>query len=62
MLSEVVGKTAANLNRCPTLESTMDNLLLDAIAESAETETAFSNGWRYGAPVPAGSAVTTNDL
>ncbi len=39
----------------------MDNLLLDAIADAAGTQIAFSNGWRYGAPIPAGK-VTVNDL
>lgn len=61
MLSEKVGETATDLNRYTTLESTMDNLLLDAIAESAETEIAFSNGWRYGAPIPKGE-ITVNNL
>lgn len=61
MLDEQVGETATNLNRYTTLEATMDNLLLDAIAAAAKTEIAFSNGWRYGAPIPAGR-VTMNDL
>jgi 2',3'-cyclic-nucleotide 2'-phosphodiesterase (5'-nucleotidase family) len=61
MLDEVVGETATNLNRYTTLEATMDNLLLDAISDAAGTEIAFSNGWRYGAPIPAGP-VTVNDL
>lgn len=61
MLSEVVGQTTVDLNRYAALESTMDNLLLDAIAEAAGTEIAFSNGWRYGAPIPAGD-ITVNDL
>ncbi len=61
MLSEVVGESATDLNRSTTLEATMDNFLLDAIAEAAGTEIAFSNGWRYGAPVPAGN-ITVNDL
>ena len=39
----------------------MDNFLLDAIADAAGTEIAFSNGWRYGAPVPKGE-ITVNDL
>ncbi len=39
----------------------MDNLLLDGIAHAAGTEIAFSNGWRYGAPIPAGE-ITMNDL
>ena len=52
MLGEVVGRTTIGLNRNTVLESTMDNLLLDAIAEVAGTKLAFSNGWRYGAPIP----------
>ncbi|MFA5862635.1 MAG: 5'-nucleotidase C-terminal domain-containing protein, partial [Candidatus Thermoplasmatota archaeon] len=61
MLAEIVGETATHLNRYTTLESTMDNFLLDAIAAAADTEIAFSNGWRYGAPISAGK-VTVNDL
>ncbi len=61
MLGEVVGETATDLNRYTTLEATMDDFLLDAIAETAATEIAFSNGWRYGAPVPRG-VITVNDL
>ncbi len=61
MLNEVVGETLTHLNRYTTLESTMDNVLLDAIAAAAGTDIAFSNGWRYGAPIPIGP-VTVNDL
>jgi 2',3'-cyclic-nucleotide 2'-phosphodiesterase (5'-nucleotidase family) len=61
MLSEVVGHTETALNRYTLLEATMDNLLLQAIAEAADTRIAFSNGWRYGAPIPPGP-VTVNDL
>ncbi len=61
MLSEVVGHTETALNRNTFLEATMDNLLLQAIAEAAETRIAFCNGWRYGAPIPPGP-VTVNDL
>ena len=61
MLSEIVGKTETDLNRYTTLEATMDNFLLDAVAASAKTEIAFSNGWRYGAPIPKGE-ITVNDL
>src|SRR3546814_15290483 len=43
------------------LSSPMDDLLLEAIAEVAGTQIAFSNGWRYGAPVPAGP-ITLGDL
>ena len=61
MLSEIVGHTLTALNRNTLLEATMDNLLLQAIADIAGTTIAFSNGWRYGAPIPAGP-VTVNDL
>jgi 2',3'-cyclic-nucleotide 2'-phosphodiesterase (5'-nucleotidase family) len=43
------------------LETTVDNLLLLALQESSGTELAFSNGWRYGAPILPGR-VTLNDL
>jgi sulfur-oxidizing protein SoxB len=61
MLSEVMGQTETALNRNTFLEATMDNLLLQAVAEVAGTRIAFSNGWRYGAPIPPGP-VTVNDL
>ena len=60
-LSEVVGHTETELNRNTMLEATMDNLLLQAVAEAAGTNIAFSNGWRYGAPIPVGP-ITINDL
>ena len=60
-LSKVVGKTATALNRGTTLKSTMDNFLLQALLESTGAQLAFSNGWRYGAPVIPGE-VTLNDL
>lgn len=44
MLGETVGQTAVALNRNTTLEATMDNLLLAAIAEAAAAPVAFSNG------------------
>ncbi len=61
MLAEIVGHTATALNRNTLLEATMDNLLLQAVAEAAGTRIAFSNGWRYGAPIPTGP-LTVNDL
>ncbi|MDO1449273.1 bifunctional metallophosphatase/5'-nucleotidase [Rhodocytophaga aerolata] len=60
-LSKVVGTTATPLDRSTCLESTMDNFLLKAILESSGAEIAFSNGWRYGAPIRAG-IITRNDL
>ncbi len=60
-LSEVVGETATALNRGTILESTMDNFLLQALIDSTGAQLAFSNGWRYGAPIVPGK-ITLNDL
>jgi len=60
-LKAEVGETRTALNRSRVLESTMDNLLLESITEETGAELAFSNGWRYGAPVLPGS-VTMNDV
>ncbi len=61
MLSTVVGSTQTALNRYRVLETTMDNLLLKSIAYVSGISLAFSNGWRYGAPIPPGP-ITMNDL
>jgi S-sulfosulfanyl-L-cysteine sulfohydrolase len=60
-LSTVVGETATALNRATMLETTMDNFLLQALLEITGAQLAFSNGWRYGAPVIPGE-ITLNDL
>lgn len=60
-LSTVVGETATALNRATMLETTMDNFLLQALLESTGAQLAFSNGWRFGAPIIPGM-VTLNDL
>src|SRR5690625_2918340 len=61
MLEEVVGQTEIALNRYYQRETTMDNLLLEALLDATGAELAFSNGWRYGAPVVEGE-ITVNDL
>ena len=53
-LDQPVGRAESPLDRATSLEATMDNVLLDAIAEAAGTRLAFSNGWRYGAPILPG--------
>ncbi len=58
---EISGKTPVILHRYNTLESTMDNLLLSAIKSIYNSEIAFSNGWRYGVPIPVGP-ITKWDL
>jgi sulfur-oxidizing protein SoxB len=61
MLNVVVGQTKTALNRNRVMESSMDNLLLQALSEFSGAKITFSNGWRYGAPVAAGP-VLINDL
>ncbi|CCU81033.1 5'-nucleotidase [Halanaerobium saccharolyticum subsp. saccharolyticum DSM 6643] len=60
-LEEVLGFTEIALNRNMVLESTMDNFLLDSLLDLTGAEMAFSNGWRYGAPIIPGP-ITRNDL
>ena len=60
-LSEVVGDVSETLHRDAMFASTMDDVLLEAIAEAAGVRVAFSNGRRYGAPIPPGP-VTVEDL
>lgn len=60
-LAEIVGHTKTALHRGTCLESPMDNLLLDALMECAGAQVAFSNGWRYAAPVVPGP-IAFNDL
>lgn len=60
-LEEVFGNTEVSLNRNRVMEATMDNLLLESIREASGIELGFSNGWRYGAPVPAGP-IKINDI
>lgn len=60
-LNQIVGYTDTGLNRNTVLESTMDNFLLKSLLSETDAQIAFSNGWRYGAPVPPGK-ITLNDL
>ncbi len=60
-LNTVVGNTKTALNRNTVMEATMDNLLLQALVDVSGAEMAFSNGWRYGAPILPGP-IRINDL
>lgn len=60
-LSQLMGYTQTALNRNTVLESTMDNFLLKSLLAETDAQLAFSNGWRYGAPIPPGK-ITLNDL
>lgn len=62
MLDEKLGTTLTDLARDRVLESTMDNFLLQSlIHHEKDAVLAFSNGWRYGAPIPKGD-IRVNDL
>jgi len=60
-LSQVIGYTATGLHRNAALESTMDNFLMQGLMSTVDAHMAFSNGWRYGAPVQPGP-ITLDDL
>lgn len=53
-LQQVIGHASSPLDRATSLEATMDNVLLDAMASAASMRLAFSNGWRYGVPILPG--------
>lgn len=56
-LSKVVGHTSGVLARHNVIETTLDNLLSDALREATGTEIALSNGFRFGNPVLPGPIV-----
>lgn len=61
MLKRIIGEIKTGIHRYNVMESKMDNLLLKSILNVSEAEMAFSNGWRYGAPIPPGK-ITINDV
>jgi sulfur-oxidizing protein SoxB len=60
-LREVVGATRTPLMRYDVLETTMDNLVDDAVRESTRSDVAFTNGFRFSPPLAAGP-ITQADL
>jgi S-sulfosulfanyl-L-cysteine sulfohydrolase len=60
-LREVVGRTMEPLLRYDVLESSMDNLIADAVREVARTDVSFTNGFRFSPPVATGP-ITEADL
>ena len=60
-LNVVVGTTNTLLSRDQSLESTMDNFLLNSISYVTGNKVCFSHGWRYGTPIVPGS-ITVKDL
>jgi 2',3'-cyclic-nucleotide 2'-phosphodiesterase (5'-nucleotidase family) len=60
-MAEVAGKTETLLMRYDVLETTADDFITDAVRESAKADIGFSNGFRFGVPIPPGN-VTEADL
>jgi 2',3'-cyclic-nucleotide 2'-phosphodiesterase (5'-nucleotidase family) len=60
-LNVELGKTKTALTRDKVMEATMDAFLLESLKKAAGTDIAFSNGWRYGAPIAPGP-IKENDL
>lgn len=59
--TNVVGKTDSILHRMTLNEAPMDKLITDAYMNAFDSDLAFSHGWRYGTPLPAGD-ITEYDL
>jgi sulfur-oxidizing protein SoxB len=60
-MAEVVGTTETVLMRYDVLETTADDFITDAVREAAKADIGFSNGFRFGVPIPPGR-VTEADL
>ncbi|MFN3653364.1 MAG: bifunctional metallophosphatase/5'-nucleotidase [Armatimonadota bacterium] len=60
-LKQVVGHTETHLYRKGVLESSMDNLIADAVREATGADIGMTNGFRFSYPVPAGP-ITEEDL
>ena len=60
-LHDKIGETRTALNRGLSDECTMDNFLLESVKSAVEADVYFSNGWRYGSPIPKGD-ICLNDL
>ena len=60
-LSEVVGHTKVMLYRRDYWQSTLGNLITDALRASQKTDIAFAPAWRYGATLLPGE-ITAEDV
>jgi len=60
-MAEVVGTTDTLLMRYDVLETTADAFITDAVREIAKADIGFSNGFRFGVPIPA-AGITEADL
>jgi len=60
-LRAVIGSSKTTLMRYDVLETTMDDLVDDAVREAAHTDIAFTNGFRFSPPLAPGP-LTEADL
>ena len=60
-LKKPVGRTETALFRKGVLESTMDNVIADALREASGADIGMTNGFRFSYPVPPG-LITEEDL
>lgn len=60
-LDQRVGSTKTTLLRYDVLESTMDNLISDAVREATHADLGFTNGFRFSPPIAPGP-ITEADL
>ena len=62
MLSEVVGRTETLLYRRGNFNGTFDDLICDALLAERDAEIALSPGFRWGASLLPGQAITMDDV
>jgi 2',3'-cyclic-nucleotide 2'-phosphodiesterase (5'-nucleotidase family) len=60
-MEQVAGTTETLLMRYDVLETTADDFITDAVRDIAKSDIGFSNGFRFGVPIPP-SAFTEADL
>jgi 2',3'-cyclic-nucleotide 2'-phosphodiesterase (5'-nucleotidase family) len=60
-MAKQAGRTETVLMRYDLLETTADDFIADAVREIAKTDIGFTNGFRFGVPVPP-QTVTEADL
>jgi 2',3'-cyclic-nucleotide 2'-phosphodiesterase (5'-nucleotidase family) len=60
-LNEVACRTETPILRYDVLETSADNLIAEVVRAAAGADVGFTNGFRFGLPIPAGP-VTVGDL
>lgn len=59
-LERPLGILTEGVGRYDVVETTLDNLLADALRDATGTEIALSNGFRFGTPIEAGPLTESN--